>query len=80
MPSQNTSVSLSDHFVEFTAKQVESGRFGSTSEVIRAGLRMLEVEQDKLEALRQALREGEESGIDPDFDFDIWLNKRFPEE
>ncbi len=80
MANQNTSVSLSDHFVEFTAKQVEAGRFGSTSEVIRAGLRMLELEQNKLEALRQALIKGEESGIASPWDLEQFLRDRRAED
>jgi antitoxin ParD1/3/4 len=80
MPNQNTSVSLSEHFVEFTTRQVESGRFGSTSEVIRAGLRLLETEEQKMEALRLAIQEGLDSGIAIDFDVDKWLDTEFPEE
>ena len=60
--TKNTSVSLSEHFDRFVARQVESGKFGSASEVIRAGLRLLEEREARLEALRQALVEGEQSG------------------
>jgi antitoxin ParD1/3/4 len=42
---------------------IEEGRFGSKSEVVRAGLRLLEAQEIKLAALRSALIEGEESGI-----------------
>ncbi|ETX04947.1 type II toxin-antitoxin system ParD family antitoxin [Candidatus Entotheonella palauensis] len=60
---KNTSVTLGEHFDAFIASQIEKGRFVSTSEVVRAGLRLLEAHEIKLAALRQALKEGEDSGI-----------------
>ena len=60
---KNTSVTLGDHFEAFIASQIEDGRFASTSEVIRAGLRLLEEHEMKLVALRRALQEGEDSGF-----------------
>jgi antitoxin ParD1/3/4 len=60
--AKNTSVTLSDHFCEFVDDLVESGRFGSVSEVVREGLRLVEEREANLQALRQALIEGEESG------------------
>ena len=60
--AKNTSVSLGDHFEEFIAEQVASGRSGSASEVVRAGLRLLETNESKLEVLRNALIAGERSG------------------
>ena len=59
---KNTSISLGDHFEQFIAAQVESGRYGNRSEVVRAALRGMEQHEQHLEALRAALREGEESG------------------
>lgn len=59
---RNTSISLGDHFEGFIAEQIHVGRYGSASEVIRASLRLLEEREQKLEALRQALIKGEESG------------------
>jgi antitoxin ParD1/3/4 len=59
---KNTSVTLGDHFEKFIAQQVDQGYFGSASEAIRAGLRLLEEREIKLALLRRALAEGEESG------------------
>lgn len=60
--TKTTSFNLTDHFDRFITGQVESGEFGSASEVVRAGLRLLEERQVRMEALRKALIEGEESG------------------
>ena len=70
---RNTSISLSDHWVEFTAQQVASGRYGSTSEVVRAGLRMVEERQRKIDALNAAIDEGLASELIEDFDFDAYI-------
>ena len=61
--AKNTSVTLGEHFDGFIAHQIESGRYGSASEVIRAALRALEDSESKLDALRQMLVDGENSGI-----------------
>ncbi len=61
--SKNTSVTLGSHFERFINKQLKTGRFSSTSEVIRAALRLLEEEETRLSALRKLLEEGEQSGI-----------------
>ena len=70
---KNTSVVLTDHFVVFAERQVEEGRYGSTSEVVRAGLRLLEQHEAKLADLRRALADGASSGVDHDFDFDAFI-------
>ncbi len=71
--SQNTSISLGEHFVEFVSEQVSSGRYATTSDVIRSGLRLLEEREAKLTALRQALVLGEQSGAATPFDFKTFI-------
>ncbi len=73
MASKNTSVSLGDHFQTFIDEQIAEGRYGSASEVVRAGLRLLENEAAKLAALRAAVREGLESGKPEPFDVETFL-------
>jgi antitoxin ParD1/3/4 len=65
---RNTSVSLGNYFESFVDSRVSEGRFKNASEVIRAGLRLLEGEENKLMALKKAINEGIESGIATDFD------------
>lgn len=60
--SKNTSLILGDHFTDFIASQLQDGRYGSASEVVRQALRLLEEREQKLAALRLALIEGENSG------------------
>ena len=60
--AKNTSIVLGEHFDQFIATQIEGGRFGSASEVVRQGLRLLEEHEQKVLALRQALIDGENSG------------------
>ncbi|MDR9398897.1 type II toxin-antitoxin system ParD family antitoxin [Salibacter sp.] len=66
--SKNTSISLGNYFDQFVNSQVSAGRYKNVSEVIRAGLRLLENEESKVIALRNAIQEGEDSGIAHDFD------------
>jgi antitoxin ParD1/3/4 len=58
---KNTSISLGEHFDSFISEQLESGRYASTSEVVRAGLRLLEEEETRLATLRHMLEIGEGS-------------------
>jgi antitoxin ParD1/3/4 len=60
---KNTSVTLGKYFEDFIAQQIKNGRYASASEVVREGLRFLEEREAKLNALRRALIEGEESGF-----------------
>ncbi|MDA7686850.1 type II toxin-antitoxin system ParD family antitoxin [Pseudomonadales bacterium] len=60
--AKNTSITLGEHFEGFIASQVNTGRYGSVSEVVRAGLRKLEDEERKLETLRALIEEGRASG------------------
>ena len=66
--SKNTSISLGNYFDEFVQSRIKEGRFKNVSEVIRAGLRLLEEEESKVIALRNAIQEGIDSGIAEDFD------------
>ena len=65
---RNTSIALGDHFEHFVDSKVSAGRFKNASEVIRAGLRLLEEEESKIVALRNAIQEGIDSGIAKNFD------------
>ena len=66
--ARNTSVSLGNHFENFIDNRIVEGRFKNASEVIRAGLRLLEEEENKVIALKLAIKEGLESGIVENFD------------
>jgi len=70
---KNTSMSLGEHFNAFVESKVAEGRYASASEVVRAGLRLLEEREAKVKALRDALIEGEESGMLRSFDFEKFL-------
>jgi len=65
---KNTSISLGSHFERFIESTVSKGRYSSASEVVRAGLRLLEEEENRINILRRAIREGIESGRAVDFD------------
>ena len=65
---KNTSISLGNHFENFIQSTVSKGRFSNASEVIRAGLRLLEEEENRILFLRKSIREGIQSGRAVDFD------------
>ena len=73
--ARNTSVILSKHFADFVDRQVDTGRYGSASEVVRAGLRLLEEREASVKALQAALIAGEESGEPQPFDNEDFLKR-----
>jgi len=73
--AKNTSVTIGDHFGGFISQQIDAGRYGTTSEVVRAALRLLEEHETKLVALRAALKEGEESGPSEPLDMGTLLDE-----
>jgi antitoxin ParD1/3/4 len=70
---KNTSVSLGSYFDQFVTTQVTVGRYKNVSEVIRAGLRLLEDEESKTIALKTAIQQGLNSARVENFDFDEHL-------
>lgn len=70
---RNTSISLGNHFESFIEHTISDGRFTNASEVIRAGLRLLEEKENRVIALRKAIQEGFESGIAKDFEHEMFL-------
>jgi len=66
--NKNTSISLGNYFEQFVKSRITEGRFKNVSEVIRAGLRLLEEEESKFITLKNAIKEGIDSGIAHDFD------------
>jgi antitoxin ParD1/3/4 len=66
--SRNTSISLSSHFETFVDRLVSTGNYHSVSEVVRAGLRLLEEQELRVQRLREALIAGENSGQPQPFD------------
>ena len=74
--AKNTSVIIGDHFADFIERQVSEGRYGSASDVARAGLRLPEEREMRVEALGAALIEGEQSGPSTPFDFDEFIERK----
>ena len=74
--NKNTSFSIGEHFSSFIATQVSQGRYSSASDVVRAALRLLEEQETKLDALRAALTEGEQSGPSTPFDFEAFIARK----
>ena len=73
--ARNTSVTLGSHFDEFVSEKISQGRFQSISEVVRAGLRKLEEDESKLQALKQKLHAGESSPKVEDFNSEEFISK-----
>lgn len=72
---KNTSISLGNHFEQFIKTEVQSGKYGSVSEVIRSALRLLEREEKKEQELIKALEIGEKSGFVENFNPEEHLKK-----
>ena len=73
---KNTSISLGDHFNVFVSERLQTGRYNSVSDVVRAGLRLLEEHETKVEALRAALIAGEASGPTVSFDVEDFIARK----
>ena len=73
--NRNTSISIGNYFDNFIKNIISAGRYKNASEVVRAGLRLLEEEENKIIALRKAVQEGKESGIATDFNPETYLEK-----
>lgn len=77
MPTKTTSIALGDKLTAYARRKVDSGEFGSTSEVIRDALRR-EAERDaKREALDRDLQKGLDSGPARPFDWDAFMERKF---
>lgn len=72
---KTTSVALGDYFENFVSTTIQSGRYNNASEMIRAGLRLLEENEKRLQNLKIAISEGENSGIATDFDANSHLKE-----
>jgi antitoxin ParD1/3/4 len=70
---KNTSITLGSQYDDFIQRQIAKGRFGSASEAVRAGLRLLEDQENSLERLRAAIDEGDSSGSPVPFDVETFL-------
>ena len=73
---KNTSFSVGEHLSGFIETQVNEGRYSSASDVVRAGLRLLEEQEATLAALRASLIKGEESGVSKRSVEAIWNSVR----
>ena len=73
--SRNTSISIGTYFDNFIQNRISAGRFKNAGEVVRAGLRLLEEDEDRIIALKKAIQEGIESGIAYDFNPESHLEK-----
>lgn len=74
--TKNASIVIGDRLAAFIESQVAEGRYGSASDVVSAGLRLLEERETRLAALRAALIEGEESGASTPFDMEAFIARK----
>jgi antitoxin ParD1/3/4 len=79
MAAKTTSIALGEHFTAYTRRKVESGEYGSTSEVIRDALRLHEERAAFKAKLLEAIDEGLASPL-VEFDIDAWYKEEFGEE
>lgn len=73
---RNTSISIGNYFDNFIKSKISTGRYKNASEVVRAGLRLLEEEENKILLLKEAIQEGIDSGIAEDFNPEEKLSKQ----
>lgn len=76
--AKNTSIALGERHAAYARRKVDSGEFGSVSEVVRDALRRAEERDTRIERLRELIREGEASGPARPFNFDKFLADKFP--
>lgn len=74
--SKNTSIILNGQLDVFVEQQVDSGNYASVSEVIRAGLRLLEEREMQVQRLRAEIQKGLDSGVVDNFDINDFLEQR----
>ncbi len=80
MAKKNTSIALNERWMNYTRVQVDSGEFGSTSEVIRDALRLHEERAVFKSKLLEAIDAGLASPVDAGFDIDHWYDTEFPKQ
>ena len=77
--NKHSTFALDQRSEDFIDQQLDEGNFHSASEVVKAGLKLLEERQTQIERLRAAIIEGEESGPSQPFDFDEFLARKHRE-
>ncbi len=80
MASKNTSIALGAPYTDFARRKVESGEYGSTSEVVREAMRQFMHEDMRIVALRTIIQKSLDSGPAVEFDIDAWFEEKFPAE
>jgi len=73
--NRNTSISLGSYFDDFIQNRLSSGRYKNASEIVRAGLRLLEEEESRIQSLKRSIQEGLDSGLSVDFNPEQHLAK-----